>query len=154
PLDVVELDLRTVGIGEAPAELFEDAADAIDVDLAGDLHREVVAEFAAAQRTAERIGLVAAALLAAGAVAPAVVRLAVTIALPHGFRQALGTLAQRLQRLALGVHGAVGIALAEASGGVAHRVVGLVQAVLAVALVALLTLHARIATLAGAHTAL
>src|SRR5436189_5637336 len=68
PLDIVELDLRAVGVGQAPAELFEDAADALDVDLARDLHREIVAQFAAVQGPAERVGLVAAALLTAGAV--------------------------------------------------------------------------------------
>src|SRR5436190_12029018 len=155
PLDVVEFDLRAVGIGEAAAELFEDAADALDVDLAGDLHREVVAEFATAQRTAERIGLVAAALLAAGAVAgTGAVLLAVAVALPHGFRHALRTLTQRLQRLALRIDGTVGIAFAETAGGVAHRVVGLIEAILAVALIARLPLLARVAALAGTHAAL
>ena len=79
PLDVIEFDLRAVGVGQAPAQLFEDAADALDVDLAGDLDRVVVAEFAAVQRTAERIRLIAAALLAASTVAGAVL-LAVTVA--------------------------------------------------------------------------
>ena len=56
PLDVVEFDLRTGRIGEAAAQFFEDPAHALDVDFAGDLHRQIVAEFAAAQRPSERIG--------------------------------------------------------------------------------------------------
>ena len=63
PLDVIELDLRTRGIAEAAAEFFEDAADALGVDLAGDLDRVVVAELAAVKRATERIGLIAAAVV-------------------------------------------------------------------------------------------
>src|ERR1044072_8169399 len=58
PLGIVEPDRRRVGIGEAAAQLLEDAADALHVDLAGNLDRVVVAEFAAVQGTSERIGLV------------------------------------------------------------------------------------------------
>src|SRR5579859_4808637 len=49
PLDVVELDLRPRRIGEALAQLFEDAADLLHVDLARDHLRELVI-FMRAQR--------------------------------------------------------------------------------------------------------
>src|SRR4051812_16680816 len=96
-LDVVELELRAGGVAEAAAQLFEDAADPLHVDLAGDFHGEVVPEVAAAQWSAQWIGIAAPALLAAGAVARAVV-LAIAVAglhllrevpraLPHGFQR-------------------------------------------------------------------
>src|SRR4029077_3991020 len=92
PLDVVELDLRPRRIGEAAAELFEDTPDPLHVDLAGNLHRQIVAIFAAAQRTSERIGLVAAALLPADTIPRAVAGL-IAVALLHRFRKALRALA-------------------------------------------------------------
>src|SRR5207302_8596354 len=81
---------------------------------------------------------------AAAGIAGAVARLA-AIALLHGLGQALGSLAQRVQRPALRVHRAVGIALAEPAGGIAHRVIGLIEPVLAIALVAALALLALLA---------
>src|SRR5262249_14089897 len=83
PLELVALDRWARGVAEAAAELFENAAGALDVDLAGNLHRVVVAVLAAVQRTAERIGAFAAALLASGAVARAIA-LTVAVALLHG----------------------------------------------------------------------
>src|SRR6185436_20682045 len=65
PLDVVEFDLRTGRIGETAAQLFENPAHPLHVDLAGDLHRIIVAEFVVAHRPSERIGRVLRALLAA-----------------------------------------------------------------------------------------
>src|SRR5207249_9269887 len=100
-----------------------------------------VAEFVVAHRPSQRIGRVGRALLAASGIAGAVARL-VAVTLLHGLGQALGSLAQRVQRPALRVHRAVGIALAEPAGGVAHRVIGLIEPVLAIALVAALTLLA------------
>ena len=50
-----ELLLRTQHVAEAAAQLLDDAACALDVDLARHLHRVVVAVFAPAQRPAERI---------------------------------------------------------------------------------------------------
>src|SRR3954470_17658065 len=88
PLDVIEFDLRPGGVAEAATQFLEDAADALDVDLAGNLHREIVAEFAAMQRASQRIALVAAALLASRAVARTVA-LAVAVALLHCLRHAL-----------------------------------------------------------------
>src|SRR5690242_17173086 len=81
PLDVVELELRPRGIAEAAAQLLEDAADALHVDLAGDLLREIVDLAAGMHRTSERIGLLRV-LPAAGALAGAVARL-IAIALLH-----------------------------------------------------------------------
>ena len=104
----------------------------------------------------------AAALLAALGIARAVARL-VAVALLHRFGKALGALAQRFQRAALRIHRAVGIALAEPAAGIAHRGIGLLEPVLAVALVAfalaLLTLAlfaalAFLAALARSHAAL
>src|ERR1700722_9504443 len=148
PLDVIEFDLRAGGIGEAAAQFFEDAAHPLHVDLAGDLDREVVAEFAPVQRPSQRIALIAAALLPAGAIAGAVA-LAVAIALLHRFRKALGALAQRLQRLALRVHRPIGVTLAQPAAGIAHRAVGLAEAVLAVAIVSLFVLLALLTLLAA-----
>src|SRR5262249_39909861 len=115
---------------------------------AGDLDGVVVAEFAAAQGTAERIGLVTAALLAAGAVAGAVL-LTIAVARLHGLGEALRAIAQRLQRAALCIHRAFPIAFAEPAGGIAHLGISLIKAVLAVALIALLALLALLAGIAA-----
>src|SRR3954470_8726137 len=146
PLDVVEFELRALGVAEAAAQFFEDAAHPLHVDLAGDLHREIVAEFAAVQGPAQGIAVAAAALLAAGTVARTVV-LAVAVAGLHLLRQVLRALAQGLQRLALRVHRAIGISFAEPAVGVAHCIVGIAEIVLAVAIVALLALVAVLALL-------
>src|ERR1700754_1255797 len=42
PLDVIELGLRPRRIGQSAAEFFEDAADFLHVDLAGDHLRQFV----------------------------------------------------------------------------------------------------------------
>src|SRR6267154_1101705 len=107
PLDVIELDLRPRRVGEPPAQLFENPAHALHVDLAWDLHRVIVGELVVPHRASERIGAVGAGLLPALGVARAVARL-VAIALLQGVGEALGALAQRLQRAALRIHGAVG----------------------------------------------
>jgi hypothetical protein len=49
PLDIVELDLRTLGIGEAAAKLLQNPAYPLYIDFAGNLHRQVIAEFAPVQ---------------------------------------------------------------------------------------------------------
>src|SRR5580700_8516868 len=163
PLDVIEFDLRTLRIGEAAAQFFQNPAHPLHIDFAGNLHRQVITELAPVQRPSQRIALVAAALLPSGAIAGAIA-LAVAIALLHRFGETLGALAQRIQRLALRIHGAIGIALAELAAGVAHRVVGLAEAVLAVtglriavltllALLALLPLLPLLAALALPHAA-
>src|ERR1700692_3904068 len=72
PLDVIEFDLRAVRIAEAAAQLFQDSACPLHVDFAGNHPRQFVAQFASAQRTSERIGLIAAILLTAHAVAGSV----------------------------------------------------------------------------------
>ncbi|MDB5628692.1 MAG: hypothetical protein JWQ51_1032, partial [Tardiphaga sp.] len=65
PLDVIEFDLRTLRIAETAPQLFENAPDALDIDLAGNLDREILADVAAAQWPPQRIALIAAALLSA-----------------------------------------------------------------------------------------
>src|ERR1700730_17973257 len=144
PLDVIELDLRALRIGQAAAELFENPAHPLHIDFAGNFYRQVVAELAPVQRPPQGIALVAAALLSAGAIAWTVA-LSVAVALLHGFSQTLGALAQRIQRLALRIRGGMGVTLAEPAAGVAHRVVGFAEAVLVIgrlriAVLALLTL--------------
>src|SRR5258708_9520113 len=159
PLDVIEFDRRTLGIGKAAEEFFQNPADPLHIDFAGNLHRQVVAEFAPVQRPPQRIALVAAALLPPCAIARAVA-LSLALTLLHCFGEALGALAQRFQRAALRIHGAVGVALPQPAAGVAHRGIGFAEAVLAVALVALLALLALLAaatllaTLALSHAAL
>src|SRR5262249_11769285 len=127
PLDIVELDLRSRGIGEAAAQLFEDAAHLLHVHLSRDLAGEIVV-FVRTKGPAKRVRRVGAGLLAAHPVARALI----AIALLHRFGELLGALAQRLERLALRVDGAVGIALAELAAGIAHGAVGLAQTVLAI----------------------
>ena len=48
PLDIVELDLRPLGLAQAAAQLLEDATRALHVDFARHLHRDVVAVIASA----------------------------------------------------------------------------------------------------------
>src|SRR6185437_9868850 len=123
----------------------------LHVDLAGDHLRQLVG-LARAHRPAERIGAVGARLLPAHALARA---LPVAIALLHRLGELLGALAQRLERLALRVYRAVGIAVAELAAGVTHGAVGLAEAILAViTLVAPLLLLVLVALLARSHAAL
>src|SRR5436309_14505769 len=77
PLDVIELELRAEALAEALAQLLENAACPLHVDLARHLDRGVVAVIAAAQRTAERIGILVGARLTGTA------RVARARALPH-----------------------------------------------------------------------
>src|SRR5438552_10003201 len=64
PLDIFELQLRPEVLAEATAQLFEDAARALHVDLARHLDGDVVAVIAPAQRPSERVGLLLGARLA------------------------------------------------------------------------------------------
>src|ERR1700722_13889393 len=146
PLDVIELDLRALRIAKAAAQFFQNPARPLHIDFTGNLHRQVVTEFAPMQRPSQRIALVAAALLSPGAIAGAVA-LAVPIALLHRFGETLGALAQRIQCLALRIHGTVRIALAELATGVTHRIVGLAVAGLWIAVLTLLALLALLALL-------
>src|SRR5471030_2159087 len=91
PLDVIEFDLRALRVGEPAAQFFQDAPHPLHVDLAGNLHRQIVAEFAPVQRPPQGIALVTAALLAAGAIARAVA-LPVAVTLLHRLGQRLGAL--------------------------------------------------------------
>ena len=99
PLDVFELFLRAGEIAETPAQLLDDAARTLHVDLARHSHRGVVAVVAPTQRPAERIGLLLRARLAETA-GPARAGPAPHLLL-HGLRQALRALAQRVERTAL-----------------------------------------------------
>src|SRR5690348_10270834 len=119
PLEIIELRLRTLRIGEAPAQLFKDAAGALYVDFARHLHRRIVAVVAAAQRPSERIGVLLRAHPAAAA-GRSLTRTGTALLL-HGLGKALGTLAQRLERASLGIDGTVGISLAERPFGILHR---------------------------------
>src|ERR1700721_2662442 len=149
PLEVIEFDLRALRIAKAAAQFLQNPARPLHIDFTGNLHRQVVTEFAPMQRPSQRIVLIAAALLPPGAIAGAVA-LAVPIALLHRFGETLGALAQRIQCLALRIHGTVRIALAELATGVTHRIVGLAETILAVAglWIAVLTLLALLALLA------
>src|SRR5260370_3344850 len=136
PLDVIEFDLRALRIGETAAEFFQNAANPLHVDFAGDLHRVIVTVFVSAQRPSERIGAIGTALLPADAIAGTVALS--LIALLHRLREALGALAQRIQRAALRIHSAIGIALAELAAGIPHRAIGFAEAVLPLPFLALL----------------
>src|SRR5260221_2344266 len=155
PLDVIEFDLRALRIGEAAAEFFQNAANPLHVDFAGDLHRVIVTVFVSAQRPSERIGAIGTALLPADAIAGAIALS--LIALLHRLRETLGALAQRIQRAALRIHGAIGVPHAGPAAGLAHRGTGFAEAVLAPALLGVLArlpLLTLLAALALSHTAL
>src|ERR1700680_4018342 len=98
PLDVFEFDLRTLRIGQPAAEFFQNAANPLHIDLAGNLDRQIVAEFAPMQRPPQRIVGIAAVLLTPCAIARTVA-LPVAITLLHPLRKLLGALAQGFQRL-------------------------------------------------------
>ena len=150
PLDVVELLLRAQHVAETAAQFFDDAAGTRHVDLARYFHRAVVAVFAPAQRTAERIGV----LLRARLAEPAGASRAGTLPhlLLHRLRQTLRTLAQSLERAPLQIDRAVGVAFAEAALGLAHGFAGAAE-VVDVALALALALLARLALLVRGHAA-
>src|SRR5579871_411759 len=159
PLDVIKFDLRTLRIGQTPAKLLENPAHPLHIDLAGNLHRQIVAEVAPVQGPPQRIARNVVTLLPASAVAGAVT-LTVAVALLHGFGKALRPLAQGIERLALRIDGAIGVALAKLAAGIAHRVIGRAKTVIIIAglavailprLLALLTL---LTALAWPHAAL
>src|ERR1700728_3267906 len=100
PLDVVELDLGTLRVCQTPAQLFENPAHPLHIDLAGNLHRQIVAEIPPMQGSPERIARAVVALLPAGAGAARAVALTFAIAL-HRVGQALGARRQGIQRPAL-----------------------------------------------------
>src|SRR5579884_1767329 len=134
PLDVIELFLRPADLAIPLAQFLDDAASALHVDLARHFDVVVVAVFAAAQRPAQRIGILVGAL-AAEAAEP-------TGALPHlllhGLRQRLRALAQLFERAALGVDRTFGVVVAEIAFGLAHGVAGAAELVhLALTLLAL-----------------
>src|SRR4051812_24678745 len=148
PLDIVELDMWARAVPQAASQLLENAADSRGVDLAGDLDRVVVAQIAAVKGAAERVGLIAAALLTAGPVA-GTIALPVAIALLHRLGHLLRALAQGLERFPLRVHGTVRIAFAELRAGIAHGPVGGVQTAVVIALVTvLIAILARLSLLA------
>src|SRR5437016_1815638 len=155
PLDVIKFDLRALRIGEAAAEFFQNAANPLHIDFTGDLHRVIIAVFVPVQRPSERIGAIGTALLPADAIAGTVALS--LIALLHRLRETLGALAQRIQRAALRIHRAIGVALAELAAGIAHRGIGFAETILALALLGILTglpLLTLLAALALSHAAL
>src|SRR5215470_11923477 len=135
PLDVVELELRAEALAEAAAQLLENAACALHVDLARHLDGGVVAVVAAAQRPAERVGILVGARLpgAAGLTG------ARALLLLHHLGEALRALAHGIERTPLGIHRAVRIAFAQRAFGVAHGFAGATELIhLALALTLLL----------------
>src|SRR5581483_4532011 len=137
-LDVIELELRAIALAETLAQLFEDAARALHVDLARHLHGRIVAVVAPAHRAAERVRVVLRARAAASRLAARTGAVAVIL---HRLRKILRALAHSLQGLALAVHRIIGVALAELIFRVAHllvRIAELVHFVVAVALLVLL----------------
>src|SRR5690349_18786338 len=138
PLDVIELKLRAEALAEALAQLLENAAGPLHVDLSRHLDGGVVAVVAPTQRTAEWVGILVGACLTG---APRVARThALSHLLLHRLRHALRALAHRLERAALRIHRAVGITLAERALGVAHRLAGATERIAFATLVALLAL--------------
>src|SRR4029079_5940054 len=121
------------------------------VDLARHFHGVVVAVFASAQRTAERIGFLLRARRphAAGASRSG----PLPHLLLHRLRQTLRALAQRIERAPLRIDCAVGIALAEAAFGIGHGFAGAVEVVRVSLALALLLALAGLALLAGVHAA-
>src|SRR5579872_3495899 len=159
PLEVIELDLRALRLGRAAAQLFENPAHALHVDLAGNLHRQVVGGISPAQRPAQRIALLAIALLAADPVAGTIALTIAVLLLLHRL-EILRALAQGIQRLALRIYRAIRVTLAELAAGIAHRVVGRAEIVTVITglriavLTSLLALRPLLAALIGAHAAL
>src|ERR1043166_5805617 len=125
PLDVVELELRTEAFAEAAAQLFEDAARALHVDLARHLDGGVVAVVAPAQGTAERVGVLVGARLAGAA---GLARTGTHLLLHH-LGEPLGALAHGIDRAPLRVDGAVRVAFAERPFGLSHRLAGAAELV-------------------------
>src|SRR5262249_47228100 len=146
PLDILKFELRAEALAEAAAQFLDDAARALRVDLTGHFDRNVVAVVAAAQRPAERVGLLLRARLAEpGGVAWA--RGLHALLLLHRLREILGAGPKRLERSALRVDRAVSIALAELALGLAHGFASLAELIhlAALALLALLALLAALA---------
>src|SRR5688572_33430255 len=98
PLDIIELELRPQRIGEALAQLFQNAPRALHVDLARHLHGDVVAIVAPAQRPAERIGVIVGPRLTLPA---GLARAHALLSLLHLLREALRAAAQRFERTPL-----------------------------------------------------
>src|SRR6202044_2252341 len=140
----------------------ENPAHPLHIDLAGNLHRQIIAEILAVQRPSQGIALGAVARLTAGAGTAGAVALAIAVLLLHRLGKALCSLAQGVQRLALRIDRTIGIALAELATGIAHRIIGgakpILAAVIAGLRVAILTrLLARLTLLAAlvrSHAAL
>src|SRR4029453_13351539 len=149
PLDIVELELRAEGLAEAPAQLLEDAPRTLHVDLARHLDRGVVAVVAPAQRPPGGISLLL------GARRPEPAGLAVEpgthhTLLLHRLGEVLRTPAQRLERAALRIDRAVGVAFAELAFGIAHGLAGaaeLIHLALTLALPLLVLAEALLAQL-------
>src|SRR5207237_8076002 len=116
------------------------------VECAGNFARPVAAALAPVPRPPERMALIAAVLLTSAAIAGAVA-LSVSIALLHRLSEALGSLAQRIQRAPLRIDSAISVAFPQPAGGIAHGRIGFAEAVFPLALFALLALLALFAAL-------
>ena len=130
---------------------FQNPPRPLHVDVAGNLHRQIVA-FVCPHRPSQGIGGIAGALLPARAIIRAGA-LPLAITLLHSLGQILGALAQRVERLALCVHGAIGITLAKLTAGIVHRAIGIAERIATVtlllaAVLSILTLFALLALLA------
>src|ERR1700733_3647798 len=159
PLDVIEFDLGPLRVTQPPAKLFENPAHPLYIDLTGNLHRQIVAEILPMHRASQGIALGAVARLTAGAGTAGAVALAVAVLLLHGLGEALRSLAQGIQCLALRIDGAIGVALAELAAGIAHGAIGRAEAILVIALAVavltwLLALLTLLTALARSHAAL
>src|SRR5262249_42998032 len=120
PLDVIQLDLRTEGVAEPPAQFFENAARALNVDFTRHLHGRIVAVLVSAHWSAERIGVL---LGARRSGAPGLPRAHAWTRL-HLLRKILRAAPHGLKRAALRVDGGIRVAVAERALGVAHCLLG------------------------------
>ena len=116
--------MRPEAFAEALPQFLENAPRPLRVDFARHFHRKVVTVVAAAHRSAQRIGvLLGARLPAAGSSVGA----GANALLLHRLRQSLGSLAHGIERAALTVHRAVGIALPELAFGLTHGLPGFAE---------------------------
>ena len=103
-VDVVELLLGTIGFARTPAQLFEDFAGAREVGLVGNRDRAAGHRSLLLDRTAERIELLAAGLLAFAGLLALLLR-------HHVLRELLSAVAQLIERTLLALTGASELAV-------------------------------------------
>ena len=103
-VDVVELLLGTIGFARTPAQLFEDFASTREIGLIGDPDRTTGHRSLLLDRTAERIELLAAGLLAFAGLLALLLR-------HHVLRELLSAVAQLIERTLLALTGASELAV-------------------------------------------